>query len=83
MTKFVPGNASDFIESANSEGETLREAVAHALIRILPGFLNAEVFDTYTLALDLSQWLTASGEDVELDNYRRGSDYLAGKEARQ
>lgn len=79
----IPRSARDLNESANSEGETLQEAVAHTLIRILPGFLNAEVFDTYALALDLSQWLAASGEDVELDSYRHGSDYLAGKEARQ
>ncbi|MDK8664599.1 MULTISPECIES: hypothetical protein [Corynebacterium] len=80
MTKFIPQNTRDLTESANSEGETPQEAVTHALIRVLPGFLNTEVFDTYALSEDLAQWLIADLEYLELDNYRHGSDYLKRKE---
>ncbi|MGV0392988.1 hypothetical protein [Corynebacterium riegelii] len=81
MTKYIPRNARDLVESANFEGETPLEAVHHALIRLLPGFLNAEVFDTYNLGEDLARWLVADLKDVDLDNYRHGSDYLNRKEA--
>lgn len=80
MTKFIPQSTRDLTESANNEGETPQEAVTHALIRVLPGFLNAEVFDTYALSEDLAQWLIADLEYLELDNYRHGSDYLKRKE---
>ena len=80
MTKYIPRNARDLVESANFKGETPLDAVHHALIRLLPDFLNTDVFDTYCLGEDLAAWLVADLEDVDLDNYRHGSDYLNRKE---
>lgn len=81
MTKHIPRNARDLIESANFRGETPLDAVHHALIRLLPDFLSTDVFDTYSLGEDLTAWLGADLEDVDLDNYRHGSAYLNRKEA--
>lgn len=75
----VPRSARDLIESANHEGETPQDAMHHALIRILPGFLSTAIFDTYTLGEDLARWLIADLADVDLDNYRRGSEYTEAR----
>jgi len=78
MTR-IPCSARDLIESANREGETPQDAIHHALIRILPGFLSTDAFDTYTLGEDLARWAVANLEDVDLDSYRHGSRYLEEK----
>lgn len=83
MTTFLPKTTRDVLESVNKYGETFEDAVHHALIGILPLFMDQKKIDTYTLGEDLAKWLTLDLEDADLEDYHHGSPYLEKKEAEQ
>lgn len=78
-TTLTPKTSLDVVESVDTHGRTLQEAVHEALNNLLPLFMHRDRFDTYTLGEDLAAMFMVGFVDTNLADYRMDSDYITRK----